>query len=138
APEIAAGERALRSPWRGDARELLWVGKLIEPVRSFDGAADAEIAYGQHVGALELEHQEHVRAPDAEPLDRGQLRYHPLVGQSVQPRQFELAGEGVLGERAQVGDLGPREAGSRAQLFGLLAEDLLRRRRTAAEALGQP
>ena len=56
----------------------------------------------QHVGALEVEHQEHLRAPQADALDGDQLRDHLLVVELVQPLELELAGEHVLGERAQV------------------------------------
>ena len=67
--------------------------------------------------------------PQAETLDGDELGDHLLVGQLVQALELELAGEHVLGERAQEADLRAREARGGAQLFGLVGEDLLRRRR---------
>ena len=61
-----------------------------------------------------------------------------LVGELVQALELELAGDHVLGERAQEADLRAREAGGGAQLFGVVGEDLLRRRRAVVEARGQP
>jgi hypothetical protein len=53
-----------------------------------------------------MEHQEHVGRPLAEALDRGELRGHLLVGQVRQALQLERALLDVLGQVAQVGDLG--------------------------------
>jgi hypothetical protein len=44
----------------------------------------------------------------------------------------------VLGERPQRRDLGARQPGRRAQLVRVVGQQLLRRGRPAAEALGQP
>ena len=99
--------------------------------------ADAEVADREHVGPLEVEHQEHVRAPDAEALDRYQLGDHLLVGQPAELVQLERAVEHVLGQRAQEADLGARQPGRRAQLVGVVGQDLLGRWRAAAEAIGE-
>ena len=56
----------------------------LEPVQPLDRAADALVADRQHVRPAEVEHQEHVRGPLAEALDRGQLRDHPLVAHLVE------------------------------------------------------
>ena len=57
---------------------------------------------------------------------------------SCEAVELELAGEHVLGQRAQVGRLRVREADGDAQLVGLVGQDLLGRRRPAVEALEQP
>ncbi len=56
----------------------------------------------------------------------------------AEPVELELACQHVLGERAQEAHLRSRQAGRRAQLFGIVREDLLRGGRAAAEPLGQP
>ena len=63
----------------------------------------------------------------AKPLDRDELCDHLLVVELVQVVELELAGEDVLGERSQVAHLRARQPGRRAQLLGVLREDLLRR-----------
>ncbi len=63
----------------------------VQPVGPFDRAADAEVADRQHVGALELEHEEHVRRPHAEALDRHELRDRVLVAQLVEAIELQLA-----------------------------------------------
>ena len=101
------------------------VGQLVEAVLDLHRAADAEVAGRQHVGPLEVEHQEHLRAPDAEAADRADLGDHLLVGELAEPVELELAGLDVAGEVAHVLDLAPREPG-RAQLVGLDREQLRR------------
>ena len=127
----------MRAPGRRDALHRGGVGDLPQRIGALDRVADAEVPDGQHVGALQVEHQEHVCAPDADALDGNQLGDHLLVGQLVQALQLEFPGEGVLGQRAQVADLRAREARGGAQLFGLIREDLLGRRGAPLEALGQ-
>ena len=46
---------------------------------ALDRATDAEIPDRQHVGAFEVEHQEHVRRPQADALQGGQLGDHLVV-----------------------------------------------------------
>jgi hypothetical protein len=87
---------------------------------------------------VEREHEEHVGRPLADALDGGQLADHLAVRQVVEPVELDLAGQDVLRQRSQVGDLGAREPARRAQRLGVVGEDLLRRRRAAAEALEQP
>jgi hypothetical protein len=77
-----------------------------------------------------------VGAPGADALDRHELGDHLLVGQRVEPLELERAVVHVLGQRAQVHPLGARET-DRAQLVGVVVEDLLRCRLAAAEAVGQ-
>ena len=62
---------------------------LLEAVGDLDRAADAEVAGGEHVGAAELEHQVHVGAPLAEPLDRDQLGDHGVVVELVEALELE-------------------------------------------------
>jgi hypothetical protein len=79
-----------------------------------------------------VEHQEHVRRPLTEALDRRELRRHLVVGQLGQALQLEPAVLDVLGEVAQVGDLGARQAG-RPDRVGVGLQQLLRGGRVAAE-----
>src|SRR6516164_3924213 len=89
-PEIPARERAVRAPGLGDPLDRGGVGQRVELVGALDRPADAEVADGEHVGALQVEHQEHVRAPFAQPLDRDELLHHRLVVQLVQLLELEL------------------------------------------------
>ena len=105
APQVAAGQRAVRAPRCGDPLHRGGVGYLVQRVGALDRVADAEVADRQHVGRCQVEHQEHVRAPHADALDGDELGDHLLVGQLVQALELQLAGERVLGEGAQVADL---------------------------------
>jgi hypothetical protein len=73
-----------------------------------------------------------VRAPFADALDRDEFGDHGFVIELIEAVELEAAAEDVLGERAQVEDLCPRQPGRRAQLLGVGVEDRLRRRRRAA------
>ncbi len=95
----------MRAPGLGDHLHRGRVREPVEPVGAFDRAADPEVAHRQHVGTLEVEHQEHLRGPQPEALDGGQLGDHLLVLERVEALELELAREHVLGERAQVADL---------------------------------
>ena len=77
-----------------------------------------------------------VQTPES--LDRDQLGDHLVVGQAAELVELQRAVEHVLGQRAQEADLGAGEAGGGAQLLGIVGQHLLRGRRAAAEALGQP
>src|SRR5262245_58168959 len=104
-PEVDAGEGAVRPPGLGDPSELVVGGQLIESVLHLDSAADAQIPGRQHVGALELEHEEHLGAPDAEAADRADLGDHLLVRELGEPVELELTGLDVVREVADVFDL---------------------------------
>ena len=101
------------------------VRQPVQPVGAFDRPADAEVADREHVGALQVEHQEHVRGPHAQPLDGHELGDHRVVVELVQALELQLARERVLGERSEVADLRARQSRGGAQLFGLVLEDLL-------------
>ncbi len=58
---------------------------------------------------------------------------HLVVGQLGEPLELELPGQHMLGQRAQVDDLGAREARRGAQRLGVLVEDLLWRRDAPVE-----
>ena len=112
------------APGLGDSPQLVGCGQLVEPVGELCGLTHAEVADGKHVGPAEVEDQEHVGRPLAEPLDLDQLRRHILVCQLAQALELELAALDVLGEAAQVGDLRAREADA-AQVFLARGEQLL-------------
>ena len=109
--------------------------RRVEPVRAHRRVAHPEVTRRQHVRPVQGEHQEHVRGPLADPLDRVSSRITSSSGSSLSRSSSSSPDEHVLGERAQVGDLRAREAAGGAQLLGVVGEDLLRRRRLAVEAL---
>jgi hypothetical protein len=78
-----------------------------------------------------------VDGPLADPLHGGERRDRPRRRHRVERAEVEVAADDVLGERAQEGQLGPREPCGRTQDVGVGGEDLLRRRLAAAELLAQ-
>jgi hypothetical protein len=124
------------APGLGDLLDPGRQRKLLQDVSAFDGPPDAKVADGQDVGALEMEHQEHVGAPEADALDGRQLGDHLVVFQGVEALQLEFPADDVLGQRAKEADLGPRETRRGPQGRGIVVQDLLRRRGTAREAFG--
>src|SRR3954451_6327981 len=138
APEVQAGARAVGAPGLGDRLHLRGLGRRPEAVCPHDRVAHPEVTRGQDVGPVQGEHEEHVGGPLPDALDRGELGDDLLVGELGEPVELQLAGQHVLGEGAQVGDLRAREPGGRSQLLGVVGEDLLRPRRAPVEALGQP
>src|SRR3954471_9463542 len=137
APKVEAGPGPVRAPRLGDRLHLCGLGRVLEAVGPHDRVAHPEVTRGQHVWPVEGEHEEHVGRPLADALDRRELADDLLVGELGEAVELELAGEHVLGERAQVGDLRPREARGGAQRLRVVREDLLRGRRAAVEAVGQ-
>jgi hypothetical protein len=91
---------------------------------------------GQNVGPLEVEDQEHVRAPEAEAPNRRDLGDHLVVVQLTQPVELQLPGLDVRGEIAHVLHLAPGEP-DRAQLLRLDRQQLRRRGDAAVEARQQ-
>ena len=57
----------------------------LEAVGAHDGVLDPLVADRQHVRPVQGEHQEHVRRPLADALDRDQLAHDLLVGQRLEP-----------------------------------------------------
>src|SRR5215217_6528683 len=81
APQVQARAGAVRPPRLGDPGHLRGLGRRLEPVRALDRVAHPEVTRGEHVGPVQREHEEHVRGPLADALDRGELAHHLLVGQ---------------------------------------------------------
>src|SRR5207248_6718767 len=75
-PQKAASDGPVRPPWLGNPLHLLRQRERIEAVAVLDRPSDPEVSDRQHIGSLEMEHQEHVGAPYAEPADRNQFRDH--------------------------------------------------------------
>ena len=75
ATATAAGRRRLRYGRHGSASRSSSAGlrQLVEPVGAQHRPADAQVADGQHVGALEVEDQEHVGGPGPDALDGDEL-----------------------------------------------------------------
>ena len=57
------------SPFFGELLHCGVIGKTFEPVDCLEAFADAEVARGKDVGAVEREYEEHVHRPDADALD---------------------------------------------------------------------
>jgi len=108
------------------------VGETGEAVGPLDGAADAEVPDRQHVGAGEVEDQEHISAPAAQTLDASDPADDLFIGQAVKRVEVQLAVYYAAGQVAEVGDLGPRES-DRAQRLLVGGEDLLGRRWTVSK-----
>src|SRR5215218_2359375 len=90
APQVQARTGAVGPPRRGDRRHLGGLGRRLEAVRALDRVAHPEVTRGEHVGAVEREHEEHVRGPLADALDRGELAHDLLVGQLREALELEV------------------------------------------------
>ena len=133
-----SGEASVRYGRHGSAMRSISSGRAaLEAVGALDRPPDPEVADRQHVGAPQLEHQEHVDAPRAEPLTVESSAITSSSESSSRRSSSSSPVDDVLGQRAQVRDLGVREPGGRAQLLGIVGQHLLRRRRAPAEAVGQ-
>ena len=138
APEVEAGQRAVRAPGLRDALELGRGGRRVEPVEDLGRLADPEVAHRQHVRPAQVEDQEHVDRPRTESLDRDQLLGHLLVGQLRELIQAQLAVLDVLGEVPQERHLRARETGCGPHLLGVRVEELGRSGSVAAEVRNEP
>ena len=67
------------------------------------GYAHAEVAGGQDVRAPERKHQEHLRGPDTNAFDLGEVRDDFGIGQFLEAGEIQIAGGGFGGEIFQVG-----------------------------------
>ena len=74
--------------------------------------------YGASVGELAI-------VGDIDAVEAGKLAQDLFVGQLLEVGDLQLAGEDVLGERAQRDDLGVREAGGRAHGVRVVGEEFL-------------
>ena len=110
---------------------------MVEPVEPLDRGPDPEVADRQHVGPLEVDQQEHVRGPAPKAAAGGDLLTNLVVRQLVQAVDLEVAGNDVLGQRADVLDFPPGEP-DRPEVGRLQGEQLGGRRHPSAEALLQP
>ena len=107
-PQEQARERAIGPPRLADLRQLGRVGKRVERRSGPSLPADPEVADREYVGSAEVEHQEHVRAPLADPLDRGQL------GDHVRRRAASRAGPARASRRARARPVSAGRRSSRA------------------------
>src|SRR5688572_14500761 len=83
-PEIPARDRTIRTPRFADSHQPVRRRRFPEPIGTLHGLDDAQVADGQHVGALQAEHQEHLRRPAADAFHRRQRFDHLLVIHGVQ------------------------------------------------------
>lgn len=90
-PHIPGADRPIRPPTLANLLHLRRPGELLEPVEELHALADAEVAGGQHVGAVEGEDHEHVHRPGADPFHHGE---HGEEGAVIH------GGDGVVGEDA--------------------------------------
>src|SRR5208282_5288355 len=101
-PQIPAGDAAIGLPAFGDLLHLHGLGQLALVVMLFDRHLDAEIACRQYVWPLQREHQKHMRGPNADAFDLGQMCYHLFVGHLRQTSEVELTTNGPLRHVAQI------------------------------------
>src|ERR1035438_5674155 len=73
-PKIPASNRAIRSPRFRDFQHHRRFRPLTFFVMLLDGSLHAVIANGQNIRTPQGEHQEHVRRPNADALDLGEMR----------------------------------------------------------------
>src|SRR5258707_10338358 len=67
-PQVPAGDAGVRPPRFADLRDTLRRRYATHPVRLLDRVADTKVEIRQYVETAELEHQEHLRCPDADPF----------------------------------------------------------------------
>src|SRR5580704_14736252 len=75
APQVPAGDAAIGFPRSGDLFHLHRIGQLAFMVMLFHCHLDSEVAGRQYVLPLQCEYQKHVRGPDADAFDLGQMFY---------------------------------------------------------------
>lgn len=110
--------------------------ELAQPVGGAKSGAHSEVIDRQNVGAAEVEHEQHLHRPAADPADLGEALDDRRVVEPLERRApGNDRGERLGGEILEGGDLGEREAGG-AQLLDRGGEHLLRRRKGAPAARG--
>ena len=96
----------------------------------FDGGLHAVIAGGQNVGMAQGEHEEHVRGPDADAFDLGEVGDDFFFRHLSHALELQHSGSGLLGKIAEIGRFLAREANDTH--FGIREfENALRRQRVA-------
>src|ERR1035437_10460132 len=97
APKVPTGHGAVGAPAVGHPLHFVRGGEGFQIVGFADGVADAQVAGGEDVGALEGEDQEHVSGPDADALDLGEAEDDLVVGEGGEIREHNFARAGVAG-----------------------------------------
>src|ERR1035437_6602701 len=105
APKVPTGHGAVGAPAVGHPFHFVRGGEGFQIVGFADGVADAQVAGGEDVGALEGEDQEHVSGPDADALDLGEAEDDLVVGEGGEICEHNFARAGVAGEVVDVGGL---------------------------------
>src|ERR1039458_6130637 len=132
-PKIPARNRALRSPRFRDLKDHIRLRPLTFLVVLLDGSLHAVIADRQNIRTPQGEHQEHVRRPDADALDLGEMRYHFFFRHFRHALELQQAGCSFLGEVAQIRRLLPGQPD--ATHFGIgQFENALRGQRVAGKS----
>ena len=100
----------------GELVHLLGGGWGRESIGLLHGVADAEVAGGENVGALEGEDEEHVGSPDADAFDLGEAGDDFFIGERGEFFEDEFAIAGVAGQVADIGGfLGGETEGAHAR-----------------------
>src|ERR1019366_5074370 len=105
APEVPTGHGAIRAPAVGHPLHLVRGGEGLQLVSLADRVADAQIAGGENVSALEGEDQEHVDGPDADAFHLCEAEDDFVVGEGGEILEDHFPIAGVAGEVADVGGL---------------------------------
>ena len=67
-PQVPTGNGSIRPPRLPDFRQALGRRQRAKLIRSLDGFDDAEVPDGQHIRAMQAEHQEHLSRPAPDSL----------------------------------------------------------------------
>ena len=100
-PEVERSERAVRGTAAAEGFKLLF-GKRIAPGKQHDAPADSQIAEAQHIRATEGEDQQHLRGPDADPLELNQFLNDRRVIERGERGEVDRTGNRRFGDAAQV------------------------------------
>src|SRR5437879_2286110 len=101
-PQIPARYAAVRFPTFGNLFHYLRLGKFALVVMFLDCCLHSVVSRGQHVLALQREHQKHLRCPHPDTFDLRQVLDNVVVRQLRQARKIEHAGRGLGREVLQV------------------------------------
>src|SRR5688500_15420797 len=101
-PHVPRGHRSIGRPFRPTTQHLLRGRQLSQPVGLLDSLLHSEIELTQNIRPSQSEHEEHLRAPSADPFHLRQGRDYLIVGELMQRLHRERPVENMLGQIAYV------------------------------------
>jgi len=105
-PQIPGRRAAVGRPALAEQGEHLRRRQFLQPIRQLESLPDAEVSHRQHIGAAQLEHQQHLHGPAADAAHRREPLDDFQVTQGMQriPERDDSA-QGLGGKIAQGRDL---------------------------------